>query len=56
MSMFPTPQRFTGDLDQLVSLLPAWLPLIERGDRVDIWTVEAILAIAKRIDEMGGPS
>jgi hypothetical protein len=50
--MWPTPSTFEGDLSLLRRLLPAWLPQIETGDRVDMWTVEAVLTIAKRLDEM----
>ena len=56
MSMFPTPQRFTGDASQIADMVPEWLPPVVTHGRVDIWTMQAILAIAKRIDEMGGPS
>jgi hypothetical protein len=50
--MWSDPERFRGDLDQLRQFIPAWLPPINTGDRVDTWTITAVLAIARRLDEM----
>lgn len=52
IAMFPTPQRFEGDVSRIVDMVPEWLPPVVTGGRVDIWTMQAILAIAKRIDEI----
>jgi hypothetical protein len=50
--MWPTSALFEGDLSLLRPLIPAWLPQPIANGRVDIWTVEAVLTIAKRLDEM----
>jgi hypothetical protein len=50
--MRPALALFEGDLSSLRPLIPAWLPQPMASGRVDMWTVEAVLTIAKRLDEM----
>ncbi len=52
MSVWPNPPRFAGDVSQMAHMVPEWLPPVVAGTRVDIWTAEAILAIARRIEAL----
>lgn len=52
MSVWPNPSRFAGDVSLIAHMVPEWLPPVVAGTRVDIWTAEAILAIAKRIEAL----